>query len=112
MRTPALLLAAFLATACSSGGTETPTTPSTPATAGSCGEVVKPNAPVTDVLIDQGCLDANGAKRIGTVKVCKDGRRLWKMGDFIGMSGGEMVPTDLQMEGSRADRILDGICGA
>lgn len=111
MRPTALILTALLATACSSGGSDTSTTTSSaPASAGKCSEVVKSNAPVTDALIDQGCLDDTGTKRIGTVKLCKDGRRLWEMNGMIGRSGGEMVPTDLEVNGTRSDRMLELIC--
>lgn len=111
MRPTALILTAVLAAACSSGGSETPPpTSGTPATAGKCSEVVKSNAAVTDVLIDQGCVDDNGTKRMGTVKQCKDGRRLWEMNGMIGRSGGEMVPTDLEVNGTRSDRLLELIC--
>lgn len=111
MRTPALILIALLATACSSGGSDTPaTTSSAASTAGKCSEVVKAEAPVTDALIDQGCIDDNGTKRIGTVKPCKDGRRLWEMNGMIGRSGGPMVPTDLQVEGLRADQVIALAC--
>lgn len=110
MRTPALILTVLLTGACSSGETTTPPASSTPAAAGKCSEVVKSSATVTDVLIDQGCIDDAGVKRIGTVKPCKDGRRLWEMNGLIGRSGGEMVPTDLQVNGTRSDRLLDLIC--
>lgn len=110
MRTPALILTVLLATACSSDGGDSPATSSTPTTAGKCSEVVKSGAIVTDVLIDQGCVDDTGSKRLGTVKPCKDGRRLWEMNGMIGRSGGEMVSADLQVNGTRSDRMLDLIC--
>lgn len=116
MRPTVLILTALLAVACSSGESDTPAPSSAPATsaavvtAGKCSDVAKSGAAVTDALIDQGCLDDNGTKRLGTVQQCKSGRRLWEMGDLVGLSGGEMVPSDLQMEGRRADQVLGAIC--
>lgn len=101
MRTPALILVALFAAACSSGGTETPAPPRAPSTtattasaaagAGRCEVVAKQYETVTDALIDKGCADEKGALRFGTHKVCKNGQRLWEMDDLIGLSGEQMV---------------------
>lgn len=112
MRPTALILTALIATACSSGSETPPTSSSPPDTAGKCSEVVKQGATVTDELIDKGCVDDSGSKRIGTVKVCKDGRRLWEMNGMIGRSGGEMVPTDLEVNGTRSGQLITRACGA
>ena len=108
MRTPAVILTVLLATACASSGDTTPATSSAPppatttsavAGAGRCADVALDMQPVTDVLIDKGCTDDKGSIRLGKVTVCQDGRRLWEMGDLIGLSGEPMMPRGLKAEG-------------
>lgn len=78
---------------CSSAGTSSSTTTSA-SNLPSCSSVLRDGATVTDALIDSGCLDANGAKRLGEVKPCKSGQRLWEMDTWIGLSGEPMVTAD------------------
>lgn len=103
MRTPALLLAAALTAGCSTATTPPTPPPSSTASAaagpGRCQDVAQDGARVTDDLIDNGCVDDNGSLRIGKVTACKDGRRLWEMGDLIGLSGETLLPRDLKAEG-------------
>ena len=110
MRTPALFAVAFLAAACSSGDGNPAATPSNPAAAGKCSDVVNEDATVTDLLIDQGCIDDTGSKRMGTVKLCKDGRRLWSMNGMIGRTGEKMIRADMDVLGRRADQIVTISC--
>lgn len=90
-RTLLVMLAAFAVGGCGSGEPSTPTAADAPSTAGICTEVVREGATVTDALIDQGCTDQNDAKRIGKVKTCKNGQRLWEMDGLIGLSGKPML---------------------
>lgn len=88
-----ILAAALLAaTGC---GTEAPAsspTTTTASSAGSCASVVSDGATVTDDLIDKGCTDENGARRVGKVTACKSGQRLWEMNGLMGLSGKPMLP--------------------
>ncbi len=110
MRIPALILVALLIAACSSGGSETPpstlstsTTPSATTTsvtaAGLCSDVAQEDKRVTDDLISKGCADGNGTLRFGKITQCKDGSRLWEMGDLIGLSGQLIFNRDTKAEG-------------
>jgi hypothetical protein len=63
--------------------------------------------PVTDVLIEKGCTDDKGSLRLGKATVCKDGRRLWEMGDLIGLSGETLLPRDLKAEGGVTAEALN-----
>jgi len=112
VRPTALILTALLAAACSSSTQPaadvskpaTPTsTPTSTSAAGAdrCEQVAQDGARVTDTLIDKGCVDSNGAVRLGKVTQCKDGRRLWEMADLIGLSGEPML--------SRETKTPDGI---
>ncbi len=115
MRTPALILTVLLAAGCSSGGGATQPTASSPTTttvpgAGLCTEVARVGATTTDALIDKGCADENGTLRLGKVKTCKNGQRLWRMDRLIGLSGWVIAEDDMQIEGVRADTVLELRC--
>jgi hypothetical protein len=106
VRTPALLLAAALTAGCSTATTPPASSPPPPSSStsaaagpGRCQDVAQDGARVTDDLIDNGCVDDNGSRRVGKVTMCKDGRRLWEMGDLIGLSGETLLPRDLKAEG-------------
>jgi hypothetical protein len=107
VRTPALILAAFLTASCSSGGAQTSPSSSTAptptslatASADRCQEVAQEDQRVTDTLIDKGCTDDKGSLRFGKVTPCKDGRRLWEMGDLIGFSGELIFSQETKAEG-------------
>lgn len=118
MRTPAVILTVLLATACSSGATPPATSSSASSTtgaavagAGRCTDVAAEGQPVTDVLIDKGCVDDKGSIRLGKVTVCQDGRRMWEMGDLIGLSGETLLPADLKAEGGvTAETLTRRVC--
>lgn len=119
MRTPAAILAVLLTTSCSSGSDTPPATSSTPSStttsavagAGRCQDVAADGQPVTDALIDKGCTDDKGSLRLGKVTVCQDGRRMWEMGELIGMSGETLLPKDLKAEGSvTAEMLTRRVC--
>lgn len=117
MRTPAVILTVLLATACSSGSDTPPTSSTQPPTtttaagAGRCADVAADGQTVTDVLIDKGCTDDKGSIRLGKVTVCQDGRRMWEMGDLIGLSGETLLPRDLKAEGGvTAEMLTRRVC--
>ncbi len=104
MRTPLALVVLLTAACSSSPPTETPITNNTStttsaSTVGRCEDVAQDGARVTDQLIDKGCTDDNGSLRVGTVTTCRDGRRLWEMGNLIGLSGETLLPRDVKGEG-------------
>lgn len=106
MRTLLAIATACLAAACSSSpppATEAPqpapTTTPAAASPGQCQQVAQEDQRVTDTLIDKGCSDDNGALRFGKVTSCKDGRRLWEMGDLIGLSGELIFSRETKAEG-------------
>lgn len=114
MRPTVLILTALLAAACSSGGVTSPgmsstatATMSSVAGAGRCQDVAVEGQPVTDALIDKGCADDKGSLRLGKATACKDGRRLWEMGDLIGLSGETLLPRDLKAEGGVTAEALN-----
>lgn len=109
MRTPVLIATALVATACSSGESSAPSTASSalalvtttpsPAGASRCQVVAQEDQLVTDALIDKGCTDDKGSARLGKITLCKDGRRLWEMGDLIGLSGELIYSRETKAEG-------------
>lgn len=88
----------------------TPAMTSTAAGAGSCAQLVRDGATVTDDLVDRGCSDSNGSVRMGTHKVCKSGRRLWKMNGYVGLSGGPMITETSKVDGLAAGPTYDYLC--
>ena len=114
MRTPAVILTVLLASACSSGSDIPPATSSTPSStttsavagAGRCADVAADGQPVTDVLIDKGCTDDKGSIRLGKVTACQDGRRMWEMGDLIGLSGETLLRKELKAVGGVSAELL------
>lgn len=100
----ALLL---LLTGCGTEAGTSPTTTTSAASAGKCSDVVREGQTVTDALIDTGCLDDKGTKRLGKVTVCKDGRRLWEMDKMIGMSGSRMVLESAAANDGITARVLN-----
>jgi hypothetical protein len=118
VRTPALLLAAALTAGCSTATTPPASPPPPPSSAtsaaagpGRCQDVAQDGARVTDDLIDNGCVDDNGSRRVGKVTTCKDGRRLWEMGDLIGLTGETLLPKDTKAGGGvTAEELTRQVC--
>ena len=110
---PMITAVMVLAVSSCSAETEMPpaTTSTAPSTAGNCLAVARYGSIVTDELIDKGCTDDKGTTRKGTVKLCKDGRRLWEMDDMIGLSGGELVRPDRKSDdGIPAKTLFELAC--
>lgn len=106
---PAIL--AVLLAALAGCGAEAPaggtTTSGAASSAGSCTTVVRDGATVTDDLIDKGCTDENGSKRVGKVTTCKSGQRLWEMNGLIGLSGKPMMPENEKDPDGLTVRVLN-----
>lgn len=112
-----LVVTACLAAACSSSpppsttSETSATTTVTVAGAGRCEYVAQDGAIVTDSLIDKGCSDDKGSLRFGKHTVCKNGQRLWEMGDLIGLSGEAMIPRETKTgDGIHAWALFYRVC--
>lgn len=105
------LLTAALAACGSASPTASPTTTSSSSASSArpCWEAVHEAAVVTDALIDDGCVDPNGAKRVGKVTKCKNGQRLWEMDKLMGLSGEPMIPADRKDQDGISARMLYGV---
>jgi hypothetical protein len=110
----AVVLAAVLLTGAGCAADEPtggPPATTTAASAGPCAEVVREGATVTDMLIDQGCIDANGTKRAGKVTSCKSGQRMWEMDGMIGISGEKMLTATARTpDGLTARALNEALC--
>lgn len=107
--TPAVFAVLLLAaTGCGAGapaGSSAATTTTT--SIASCGTAVGHGVIVTDTLIEQGCTDQNGTKRLGKVRTCENGQRLWEMDGMIGLSGGPMLPENIKGDDGLTARFLN-----
>lgn len=100
-----LTAAALAGCGAAQGGDSTPTV--TPASAGTCADVVREGSTVTDALIDHGCTDGNGTKRVGKVTRCENGQRLWEMDGLIGLSGKPMLAENAKSGDGLTARVLN-----
>lgn len=102
----AILTAATLTGCGATPGGDSPTTV-TPASAGTCADVVREGSTITDALIDHGCTDVNGTKRVGKVTRCENGQRLWEMDGLIGLSGKPMLTANAKSGDGLTARVLN-----